>query len=512
MSSIQDIREAIGVIRREKQKHANTNERIANVLDDMTTAIEESEAVATASIAVGEVVTGEPGSAATVVNMGTPEHAVFVFTIPRGNTGAGEKGEAGLSVYHGTGEPAADIGNIDDMYINTSSWDVFGKTADAMWVLTGNIKGAPGDDGVGIEDMNIDENGDLIVMLTSGEEVNAGHVGSGGGGSVDTVNDVAPEEGTKNIKLPARHIPIETEGVDATSSQLGAPIRLTQEQCNELLATDRIEVEGNYFYNRYRFYFARESVIFEYKLSHYGNTPPVGWTPFGELQSMIQEQAIWVGEVSVPGITMRVVFLIMDNPDGTPFWCGLAEFTDDGTPYWEMFIAVPSGDGVLSTKHPIYDDYLGMGATLTGLYDAYSDVQTEWNKLTELPERVSRIETIRSQYTVVNGESSIEFHMNTIDILNATAEGAYHELSIYPYLRDTPASVKIVTIKNKRTVDLSIKLEEAGGVPPDATVAFIHPQGNTFTLPVNAYCEVSYLIQEAVENEYETTVIYNIYE
>ena len=42
---------------------------------------------AAATVAVGTVTTGPPGSPATVVNVGTPNAAVFNFTIPQGNTG-----------------------------------------------------------------------------------------------------------------------------------------------------------------------------------------------------------------------------------------------------------------------------------------------------------------------------------------------------------------------------------------------------------------------------------------
>jgi hypothetical protein len=38
-------------------------------------------------LAVGTVTTGEPGTDAQVVNSGTPQNAVFDFTIPKGDTG-----------------------------------------------------------------------------------------------------------------------------------------------------------------------------------------------------------------------------------------------------------------------------------------------------------------------------------------------------------------------------------------------------------------------------------------
>lgn len=50
----------------------------------------------TVTVEVGETVTGEPGTSANVENTGTDENVVLKFTIPRGETGpAGAKGEQG---------------------------------------------------------------------------------------------------------------------------------------------------------------------------------------------------------------------------------------------------------------------------------------------------------------------------------------------------------------------------------------------------------------------------------
>ena len=45
---------------------------------------------AAATIEIGTVSTGAAGSNASVVNVGTETEAIFNFTIPRGNPGAGE--------------------------------------------------------------------------------------------------------------------------------------------------------------------------------------------------------------------------------------------------------------------------------------------------------------------------------------------------------------------------------------------------------------------------------------
>lgn len=49
-----------------------------------------------ATIKVGKVETGEPGSEVTITNSGTTGDAVFDFKIPRGDKGAkGDKGDKG---------------------------------------------------------------------------------------------------------------------------------------------------------------------------------------------------------------------------------------------------------------------------------------------------------------------------------------------------------------------------------------------------------------------------------
>jgi hypothetical protein len=54
----------------------------------------------------------------------------------------GETGDNGKTVLSGTTNPLSTLGTIDDLYLNTSSWDMFKKTTDTVWTLQGNIKGA----------------------------------------------------------------------------------------------------------------------------------------------------------------------------------------------------------------------------------------------------------------------------------------------------------------------------------------------------------------------------------
>ena len=141
---------------------------------------------AAATIKVGTVSTGNPGTNATVVNEGTANAAVFNFTIPRGATGAtgpqgpagakgatgdtgpqgpagakgatGERGPAGANgtsaAWHsgtlvtGTSTSAVTVAvsgsKAGDMYLNTSTSNVYKATAANSWVYVCNIKGATG--------------------------------------------------------------------------------------------------------------------------------------------------------------------------------------------------------------------------------------------------------------------------------------------------------------------------------------------------------------------------------
>ena len=66
---------------------------------------------ATVTVDVGDTVTGEPGSEASVTNSGTQQNVVLNFTIPRGAAGAqGPKGEAGADGAPGEQGPKGDPG------------------------------------------------------------------------------------------------------------------------------------------------------------------------------------------------------------------------------------------------------------------------------------------------------------------------------------------------------------------------------------------------------------------
>ena len=69
-----------------------------------------------ATITVGTTTTGDPGTNASVVNVGTNQNAVLNFTIPRGNTGiTGPIGPQGLTGPQGPAGPTGAIGPAGPM-------------------------------------------------------------------------------------------------------------------------------------------------------------------------------------------------------------------------------------------------------------------------------------------------------------------------------------------------------------------------------------------------------------
>lgn len=72
-----------------------------------------------ATIQVGTVTTGEPGTNASVTNSGTSSAAVFDFVIPRGQDGSGGGGAAGVSSFNGrTGAVMPQAGDYTAAQVN----------------------------------------------------------------------------------------------------------------------------------------------------------------------------------------------------------------------------------------------------------------------------------------------------------------------------------------------------------------------------------------------------------
>lgn len=102
-----------------------------------------------ATVTVGETVTGDAGSQASVQNTGDEHAAVLTFTVPKGDKGdkgdAGEKGETGergpqgdqgpqgprgAGVSSGEGAPTVSGSEVaGDLYVDLATGDVYSFTA-----------------------------------------------------------------------------------------------------------------------------------------------------------------------------------------------------------------------------------------------------------------------------------------------------------------------------------------------------------------------------------------------
>ena len=77
----------------------------------------------------------------------------------------GPAGSAGTSLLADNGAPANDLGNNGDSYINLSNGDYYVKENDS-WVLKNNIKGQPGEEGVGIASVEKTDTTGLVDTYT----------------------------------------------------------------------------------------------------------------------------------------------------------------------------------------------------------------------------------------------------------------------------------------------------------------------------------------------------------
>ena len=91
----------------------------------------------------------------------------------KGDTG--EAGKDGSKIYTGEGEPDNSTGLEGDLYIDTSTGNLYTKGS-SIWNKTGNIKGDTGSTGISITNTYIDEDGNLICELSNGQKINAGKV------------------------------------------------------------------------------------------------------------------------------------------------------------------------------------------------------------------------------------------------------------------------------------------------------------------------------------------------
>ena len=92
-----------------------------------------------ATIQVGTVTTGEPGTNASVTNSGTSSAAVFDFVIPRGQDGSGGGGAAGVSSFNGrTGAVTSQVGDYTAAQVGAADATT---TQQALQALSDEIDG-----------------------------------------------------------------------------------------------------------------------------------------------------------------------------------------------------------------------------------------------------------------------------------------------------------------------------------------------------------------------------------
>ena len=178
-----------------------------------------------ATITVGTTTTGNPGTNASVTNSGTSSAAVFNFTIPRGNTGAtgpqGPDGDA-ATIAVGTVTTGAPGTNATVVNSGTSSAAVFDFTIP---------RGDKGESGSGAGDMlasDYDPNGvvqnaggivdyvDSVIPTVNDATLTIQQNGT----TVDTFTANASSNVTANITVPTKTSDLVNDGSDNTAQYL----------------------------------------------------------------------------------------------------------------------------------------------------------------------------------------------------------------------------------------------------------------------------------------------------
>ncbi len=92
------------------------------------------------------------------------------------NGSDGKDGLDGSKIYTGVTNPNDSLGVEGDIYINTSTGDIYTKGASSWGNVVGNVKGDTGSDGVSIIDAYIDGDGYLVCEMSDGRTIKAGKV------------------------------------------------------------------------------------------------------------------------------------------------------------------------------------------------------------------------------------------------------------------------------------------------------------------------------------------------
>ena len=156
------------------------------------------------TVSIASTTTGEPGTAAIVQNIGTDQNVKLAFTIPAGNTGAtGSQGPAGKAATIKIGEVITGETGTQASVVNT------GTETDAVLRVTlprgergqtGNT-GETGERGISIANAQVNADYHLIVTLSTGETIDAGYV-RGATGSTGATGAQGPK-GDTPTSIPA---------------------------------------------------------------------------------------------------------------------------------------------------------------------------------------------------------------------------------------------------------------------------------------------------------------------
>ena len=172
-----------------------------------------------ATIAVGQVITGNAGTNASVENVGTPNAAVFRFTIPRGDPGDGSGGGSGTAATINvgtvtTGEPGSEVSFVNVGTPNAAVFDVSiprgdpGDKGDAATVTVGTVStGSPGTN-ASVTNSGTEHDAVLDVVIPRGDPgaaatIEIGTVTTGAAGSNATVTNVGTQNAARwNMTIP----------------------------------------------------------------------------------------------------------------------------------------------------------------------------------------------------------------------------------------------------------------------------------------------------------------------
>lgn len=175
-----------------------------------------------ATVTVGETVTGEPGTPAKVENTGTAQNAILKFTIPRGDkgergetgaTGAkgdpGEPGQPGERGPEGPQGPAGERGEQGPAGENGAP-GAKGDPGESATITVGEtVTGEPGTDAK-VENVGTEQNAVLKFTIPKGEQGPKGDPGTGGGGS-GVVFEIAGGQAIAPLKNVLRLYQTDTE-------------------------------------------------------------------------------------------------------------------------------------------------------------------------------------------------------------------------------------------------------------------------------------------------------------